>query len=308
MQTSRNRTDTSTSSPFRSRALLEHALGQARVDERAERLAQLLALAHRLDHLVERLGQLAGLVGRGDRARARSSSFSATRRVARISSRSGPRIDPASSSVSAQRRGEREADRERDVVAQLAQARLAVRRQAGDGQPRARRCYSGMQANSLKRSGMPPLLAGDLLGQAARRRLDRRAAAAARGSGSARRSRRAARCMRRPAAPGTPSPGPVDLVGDVRAIAGTTVKIEAMTWPLRRWMRGSVSSARQASSWSLSPRRRASGARASGAATTQERDQRSRAASGPARPRRCGRTAGPTGRPTARAARCWRTR
>ena len=43
--------------------LLDHALGEHRVDERAERLAQALALGQPGDHLVERAGQRAGLVG-----------------------------------------------------------------------------------------------------------------------------------------------------------------------------------------------------------------------------------------------------
>ena len=44
-------------------ALLEHALGELRVDEGAERLAQALALLEAGDHLVEGLRQAAGLVG-----------------------------------------------------------------------------------------------------------------------------------------------------------------------------------------------------------------------------------------------------
>ena len=48
-------------------ALLQHALGEARVDEGAERLAQALALLQPGDHAVEGARQQAGLVGREDR-------------------------------------------------------------------------------------------------------------------------------------------------------------------------------------------------------------------------------------------------
>ena len=112
------------------RALLEHALGELRVDEGAERLAQALALLEAGDHLVEGLRQAAGLVGaehgHADAEVARGHALGALAQVL-------DRLDHRAREQGRELEGEREGDDERDqhADAQRAQARV-LGGQAGD--------------------------------------------------------------------------------------------------------------------------------------------------------------------------------
>ena len=118
---SRNSTVTSTSSPCEHRALREHAVGEHRVDERAERLAQLLALAQPGDHLVERRRRAAR--SRRCRAPARARRGRPRRRAAVPRAQVLQRLDDRAR----QQQRQLERDRERDARSPAGRRRRASR-------------------------------------------------------------------------------------------------------------------------------------------------------------------------------------
>ena len=108
-----------------------HALGERRVDERAERLAQALALGQPGDHLVERPGQRAGLVGAEHRdADAEVAVGDARQALAQLGDRLEDRARQQHRHL--QRDRERDDDRDQHADAERLAARMRARQAADD--------------------------------------------------------------------------------------------------------------------------------------------------------------------------------